>query len=396
MWDHRGLMNFGRSLLPAWPLDADVTYLNHGTVGVTPNRVRDAHRELLDQIERQPSRFLLRELTGVTFGTKTREMPRLREAADAVGAFLGARGDDLVFVDNTTSGANAVLKSFPFEPGDEILVTDLGYGGLLNAAAFTARTRGLELRTVAMPYPVASADALTLAILEAVTPRTRLAIVDHISAQSALVFPLAEIAAGLRARGVAVLADGAHVPGAIPLDIASLGVDWYVANLHKWMWTPRSSGILWTSPARQADLRPLVTSWGLDQGMTMEFDMAGTRDPACHLAAPAAIAYMRELDVDAVQQYNHDLAWQAGQRLAERWQADLVTPEAMIGTMVTVPLPARAGTTPEQAVALRDRLLFEHAIEAPVHAFRGRLYVRVSAQIYNDLADIDALADAAV
>jgi isopenicillin-N epimerase len=390
------MSTFGRAMRAAFPLDPEITYLNHGTVGVTPNRVRDAHRELLDQIERQPSRFLLRELTGVTFGTKTREMPRLREAADAVGAFLGARGDDLVFVDNTTSGANAVLKSFPFEPGDEILVTDLGYGGLLNAAAFTARTRGLELRTVAMPYPVASADALTLAILEAVTPRTRLAIVDHISAQSALVFPLAEIAAGLRARGVAVLADGAHVPGAIPLDIASLGVDWYVANLHKWMWTPRSSGILWTSPARQADLRPLVTSWGLDQGMTMEFDMAGTRDPACHLAAPAAIAYMRELGVDAVQQYNHDLAWQAGQRLAERWQTDLVTPEAMIGTMVTVPLPARAGTTPEQAVALRDRLLFEHAIEAPVHAFRGRLYVRVSAQIYNDLADIDALADAAV
>jgi isopenicillin-N epimerase len=385
---------FGRGMRAAFPLEPGAIYLNHGTVGVTPNRVRDAHRAILDAIERHPSRFLLRELTGVTFGTKTRDVPRLREAADEVGAFLGARGQDLVFVDNTTAGANAVLKSFPFERGDEILVTDLGYGGLLNSAAFTARTHGLGVRTAVMPYPVATPHALTDAILAAVTPRTRLAIVDHISAQSALVFPIAEIAAALRARGVAVLADGAHVPGALPLDIASLGVDWYVANLHKWMWTPRSSGILWTSPARQADLRPLVTSWGLDQGMTMEFDLAGTRDPACHLAAPAAIAYMRELGVEAVQRYNHDLAWQAGRHLAERWGTEFVTPESMIGTMATVPLPASAGATQDDAVALRDRLLFDHAIELQVHAFRGRVYARVSAQIYNDMQDIDALAAA--
>jgi isopenicillin-N epimerase len=166
---------------------------------------------------------------------------------------------------------------------------------------FAARQRGAVVRTAVMPYPVRSAAELRDACLAALGPRTRLAIVDHITSQSALIMPLAEIAAACRARGVAVLADGAHAPGAIPLDIPSLGVDWYVANLHKWMWVPRSSGILWASPERKADVHPAVISWGLDQGFTAEFDLPGTRDPSAHLAAPAAIAMMEDLGADAVR-----------------------------------------------------------------------------------------------
>jgi isopenicillin-N epimerase len=218
--------------------------------------------------------------------------------------------------------------------------------------------------------------------------------VEHITAQSALVFPLRETAARLRARGVAVLADGAHAPGQIPVDIPSLGVDWYVANLHKWAWTPRSSGILWAAPERQADLRPTVISWGLDKGFKAEFDMLGTRDPSAHLSAPAAIALMREWGIEDVQAYNHALAWTGAHRLAERWQTTFDVPEAMIGSMATVPLPEAAGSTPAEAQALRDALFFDDAIEVQMHAFRGRVWARISAQIYNDINDIDRLAEA--
>ena len=145
------------------------------------------------------------------------------------------------------------------------------------------------MRTVTMPWPprpTTFADA----IVEAVGPRTRLAIVDHIAAESALVLPLADIAARLRAKGVAVMADGAHAPGAIAFRIADLGVDWYVANLHKWMWVPRSSGILWATPERQRDRCTLpVISWGLDEDFATTFDLPGTRDPSAHLAAPTAV-----------------------------------------------------------------------------------------------------------
>lgn len=385
---------FGRDMLAEWPLDPHITYLNHGTVGVTPLRVLAAQRAIMDDIERRPSQYLLRELTSIGVGRPREEKPRMRQAADAVAPLFGARGDDLVFVDNATTGANAVLRSFPLDPGDEILVTDLGYGGVTQAATFAARERGAVLRTVAMPWPVRSAGAVVDACVGAAGPRTRLAVIDHITAQSALVLPLAQIAAGLRARGVAVLADGAHAPGAIPLDIPSLGVDWYVGNLHKWLWVPRSSGILWASPDRQRGLHPAVVSWGLDQGFTAEFDLPGTRDPSPHLAAPAAIEMMRGFGIEAVQRYNHALAWTGAHLLAERWGTAFETPETMIGTMATVAMPPRAGATMDDAARVRDSLLFEDHIEVQVHAQGSQLHARISAQIYNTREDIERLGSA--
>jgi isopenicillin-N epimerase len=178
------------------------------------------------------------------------------------------------------------------------------------------------------------------------------------------------------------------------VDIPSLGVDWYTANLHKWGWTPRSSGILWAAPDRQRDLRPAVISWGLDKGFKVEFDMIGTKDPSAHLSAPAAIALMREWGLEAIQGYNHRLAWAGAQRLAERWGTAFDVPESMVGTMATVPLPEPAGSTPAEALALRDALLFEDRIEVQMHDFRGRVWARISAQIYNDMEDIDRLGEA--
>jgi isopenicillin-N epimerase len=388
------MRQFGHAIRKEWPLEDDDTYLNHGTVGVTPRRVLAAQQAIRDEIERHPSRYLLRELTSIVVGRPRADKPRMRQAADAVAEFVGARGDDLVFVDNATTGANAVLRSFPLEPGDEILLTDLGYGGVTQAATFAARERRAIVRTAVMPSPVRSAAELVDACTAAIGPRTRLAVIDHITSQSALILPLAEIAAQCRARGVAVLADGAHAPGAIPLDIPSLGVDWYVANLHKWMWTPRSSGILWASPERQQGLHPPVVSWGLDQGFTAEFDLPGTRDPTPHLSAPLALAFMREVGVDAVQRYNHSLAWNGARRLAERWDTAFDTPEPLVGTMATVVMPETAGRTADDALSVRDRLFFEHRIEVQVHAFKDRLHARISTQIYNTMEDIERLADA--
>jgi isopenicillin-N epimerase len=246
----------------------------------------------------------------------------MRVAADAMAAFLGTRGDDLVFVDNATTGMNAVLRSFPFRAGDEILILDLAYGAIKNVAAFVARERGATLRPVELPYPIHDPGAVKESIVAALGPRTRLAIVDHITSESALLLPLAEIAAACRARGVAVVADGAHAPGAIALDIPSLGVDWYVANLHKWAYAPRSSGILWAPPERQAGLHPPVISWGLDQGFAAEFDLVGTRDPSPHLAAPEGVESMKISGLEAVRAYNHALAWEAASLSHRRWGND--------------------------------------------------------------------------
>ena len=382
--------DFGRHMLEQWPLDPDVTYLNHGTVGAVPRRVLAAQQAIRDEIERQPSKFLLRDLSGLA-GMPRHEPTRLRESAGAVAAFVGCSRDDLVFVDNASAAMNAVLRSFPLGPDDEILLTDHNYGATAKAAAFYAREHGARVRTVTVPYPAFDPAALVDAVAAAIGPRTRVAVLDHITSESALIFPLADMAAVCRDRGVAVLGDGAHVPGTLALDIPALGVDWYAANLHKWAHAPRSCGILWARPDRQAGLHPPVISWGLDKGFVAEFDWVGTRDPSPWLAAPAALAFLEELDYEAVRRHNHDLAWRAAVALTSRWGTTLERDEASVGSMVTIPLPASLGAAVDDAARLRDALLNEARIEIPVVAGHGRLWTRISAQVYNDWEDIEKL-----
>jgi isopenicillin-N epimerase len=384
---------FGRKMLEHFPLEPQAVYLNHGTVGVTPRRVLEAQQAIRDEIERHPARYLLRELSGLTASSGLSQ-PRLRAAAQEVAEFLGARGEDLVFVGNATTGVNAVLRSLGLEPGDEILISNLAYGAVANTATFVAREHRAKVVRLELPFPVSDPGLYVEAVDQALTPRTKVAILDHITSETALILPLAEMAQRARARGVPVLADGAHAPGQIPLDIPGLGVDWYVANLHKWAFAPRGCGILWAAPERQKDLHPPVISWGLEQGFTREFDWVGTQDPSAYLAAPEGIRFMRDLGVGAMRQYNHDLAWGAARMLMERWNLELPTPKSMIGSMVTLPLPQGLGSSPADAARLKDALLFEDNIELPIGSFVGRLWARISAQVYNDLSDIERFAQA--
>ena len=389
---------FGRSLLSHWWLDPGIAYLNHGTVGATPRVVLDAQHAWQRLIETQPAAFLFRELVRLAPDQAGAPRSLLRRTADTVAQFLGAHGDDFFFVDNASTGVNAVLRSIALKPGDEIVVLDQAYGAVVKAAQFVARQAGATVVTVALPFPVHGdvTEAYAEAVENALTPRTRLAILDHIASDTALVLPVAALTARCRQHGVPVLVDGAHAPGAIALDIEGVGADWYVGNLHKWAFAPRACGFLWAAPARRAALHPPVISWGLDLGLAQEFDWTGTRDPSAMLSAPAGIAFMRDvLGLDAMRRWNHDLAWRMAHTLAARWGQPFTTPEAMVGCMASVALPARIAKRGEAAApALKDWLLHERGIEAQVLAIRGQPHVRLAAQVYNDESDFERLADA--
>ena len=231
--------------------------------GVEDRRRR--HLELTDKgaelerhlMERQPARFVLRETTDFHYLEQptTRPVPRLREAAAALAAFVGTTADALVFVDNATSGCGAVLGSLDLRPGDRILVTDHGYGAVTNAARHVAARAGAEVVTMAMPWPRFDRAAIVHAYREAITPRTRLVILDHVTSGSALVMPVEDILALARAAGARVLVDGAHAPGLLPLALDALDADWWTGNLHKWAMAPRSSAIL----VARADARESLT-----------------------------------------------------------------------------------------------------------------------------------------
>src|SRR5438477_12558653 len=146
-----------------WPLDPQVVFLNHGSFGSCPRPVLEFQQQLRDRLERQPVRFLVRELEGLW-----------DEARQALAEFLGADAEDLVFVPNATSGVNAVLRSLCFAPGDELLVTNHEYNACRNALDFVAEQAGARVIVADIPFPLASADEIISAILSSVTPRTRL------------------------------------------------------------------------------------------------------------------------------------------------------------------------------------------------------------------------------
>ena len=286
--------SFGRALRSEWLLDPEVTYLNHATVGATPRRVLERQRELTDEIERNPARFMLRELDDSTGANTT--TTRLREAAAEVARFVGADADGLCFVDNITTGANAVLRSFPLAPGDEIAVTSLGYGGVTNAVRYAARLAGAEV-----PHdraPLAGQRRLSGSSLRSPPGSGR-----RRGCSSSTTSPRTPPSSSPlpRSRPSPTLAASPSsqtertCPGTSSLDIGSLGVDWYAANLHKWALAPRSSGFLWVAEEWRPTTRPVVISWGLDNGLIAEFDHPGTRDPTPFLTAPYALELLAEL-----------------------------------------------------------------------------------------------------
>lgn len=373
---------FGKPARALFPLDAGATYLNHGTVGVSPNAVMQAQAEWRAEIERHPARFMFHRLK-----------PLLRQAADRVGERLGVSGENLVFVDNATAGINAVLRSFPFQAGDEILVNDHTYGAVAYTANYVARVTGATVKAFSLPFPVEDEQQVLDAFKAALSPKTRIAVVDHITSHTALLLPLAEISRICHAAGVAVLVDGAHAPGQIKLDIAATGADWYVGNLHKWMFAPRGCGVLWAPKQRQDGLHPPVISWGLDQGFADEFDWVGTRDWAGVLSTEASFGFIDELGgLQAMHDYMHPLAREASSVLAARWQGPPHAPGSMTAAMALAALPTVREPSQETADRLRAALLEQHDIEVPVIVRDDRLWFRLSMQVYNDMDDIDRLA----
>ena len=179
----------------------------------------------------------------------------------------------------------------------------------------------------------------------------------------------------------------------VAVDVPALGVDWYVGNLHKWAFAPRGCGVMWRAPDSRDDLHPPVISWGLDESYVAEFDWTGTRDPSAYLAAPAGIAFLEDLGIEAAAAYRHDLVRQAAEMLRQRWDGPVGAPADMTGSMALAALPDRFAADKETAQALRDQLLFEHDIEVPVLPWRGRLWARLSAQVYNEISDFERLAE---
>ena len=378
-------------------LDPLVTYLNHGAFGAVPAPVQEAQRRVRERAEANPTAFYTRELHDAVDAARER-----------VAAFLRADPECVALMTNASAAATLVLRSLDLSPGDELLVTDHGYGTVALAAREVADRVGAQVREVAVPL-LADDGEVVDRITAAVSARTRLVVVDHVTSPTARVLPVGWLVAALRERGVPVLVDAAHAPGMLDVDVAALGADYWFGNLHKWAFAPRPSAALVVAPERRAGLRPLVVSWGVDAGFPQALERAGTLDSSPWLAAPAALDLLERLGPDDVRAHNAALA-REGQGLVTTALADLwpdasprqdLLDAALDGrlgqaeaSMRLVPLPPGAADDPADAAALRRRLADVHRIETQLMPWRGVGLLRLSAQLYNDVDDYATVASA--
>ena len=380
-----------------WDLDPKIVFLNHGSFGAAPRAVREEQNRIRELLESEPVRFFER-----------RYQVLLDKARETLAEFIGASPADLAFVANATTGVNTVLRSLDLRPGDELLTTNHEYNACRNALEGVARASGAAVVVADVPFPVRSDDEILDAVLDRVTPRTRLLLVDHVTSQTGLVLPVASLVREAQLSGVDVLVDGAHAPGMVEIDLEKLGAAYYTGNCHKWLCAPKGAAFLYVREDLRSSVRPLVISHGANASSArrsrfhLEHDWTGTCDPSAWLSVPAAIAEIGSM-VDAgwgeVRRRNHAMAVAARDLLCGALGADKPCPDAMVGSMATVGLPDSDGGEKKDAFSrdlLQDVLYRQWAIEVPVIPWPsppGRL-LRISAQLYNSSAQYEYLAEA--
>ena len=380
-----------------WTLDPGITFLNHGSFGACPKPVLEAQSRWRERLERGPVQFLARDLPGL-----------LDSARAELASFVGAAAEDIVFVPNATSGVNTVLRSIDLRAGDELLTTSHEYNACRNALDFVAGRTGASVVVVDIPFPVRSPADVIDAVLERVTPRTRLGLFDHVTSLTGMVMPIGELVAGLSERGIDTLVDGAHGPGMLPLGIAEIGPAYYTGNCHKWLCAPKGAALLYVRRDLQPSVRPLTISHGANAPIEersrfrMEFDWTGTSDPSAYLCVPEAIRFMGSLlpgGWPELMERNRNLALGARRVLCERLGTSAACPDEMVGTLASIPMAD--GDYSFETTALRfdpveETLRNEYRIEVPVLACPNgpASILRIAAQIYNSMSQYEYLADA--
>jgi isopenicillin-N epimerase len=364
-----------------WQLDPDITYLNHGSFGALPLEVAEAAAVLRLEVERDPADLLVRRLPG-----------RIDEIRERVADLLGGTPADLVFVDNATAGTATVMGTLAdsWSPRDEVLSTDHCYNAVGMQLGVLADRYGITRVFAHVPMGVTSPAEVVAAIVERITDRTRLLVVDGIASASGMHFPVTEIVAAAHAHDIPVLVDAAHMPGHVEVDLAATNADFWVGNLHKWVCAQRAVAVLSVAPRWQDVIRPLVPSHGYGDGFHGAFDWTGTHDPVPLLSVDPALDYWEKLGWDAVRIQQRELVDTGAAVLAAALGTTSPKPPGMTAAMRIVELPVELSVA--QCEALGARLLHEHGFEVACLSLHGQRWLRVCGQIYNTPGDYERLA----
>ena len=376
-------MTYGFALRPHWGLQSDMVFLNNASFGATPLEVLQAQSEWRARMERQPVEFVMR-----------RQGPALRTAAETMASFLGADSQDLVFVDNASTGVSTVLHSLlsVLKPGDEIMTTSHVYNAVRQTMKHVCSLCGATYREVDVPFPVTSQSEIRDRLRAAYTDSTRFVIVDHVTSPTGIIFPVEDIISDCHERGILVMIDGAHTPGMLSLNLRALDADWYTGNFHKWLYAPKGSAFLWTRRERQDMTHALVPSHGYSQGYTTEFDFMGTKDWSPYYCAMDGLHFFEKMGGFASCEHNRLLNIAAREILVKAVPQTALCPPSMLGFLAALVLPVQSDDAFSTGIKLHDVLWDTYSIEVPVMAFGSNVLLRTASHVFNEISEYEFLA----
>ena len=372
-------------------IEPGLIFLNHGSFGACPKPVLDRYQAWQREVEQNPVEFLSR---------KSGEL--LYESRYALATYLNVNASDLAFVTNSTTGVNIVARSLRLKPGEEVITSDHEYGACDNIWEHICKAQGAKYKKVTIPLPF-NPKTFVDTILKAVTEKTRIIFLSHVTSATALIFPLGELCEMARNRNIITVIDGAHAPAFIDLNLDDLEADFYTGNCHKWLCAPRGSAFLYVRPEHHHLVESNVISWGYSEAseesnehvaytgssiLERRLQWLGTRDISAFLTVPFAIAFQNENNWAGLRKKCCMLAVDTMQEICSILGSQPVCSSHVLGQMVVIPIP------PIDPFYLKWTLFEQYRIEIPVTAHGQNLFLRLSVQAYNSAEELEILKKA--
>ncbi len=362
-------------------LDKAVTFLNHGSFGATPKVVMEEYQRLQIELEQQPVDFIAR-----------RSEALFAKARESAAHFLHTKAENIVFVQNTTTGLNIVANSLDLKQGDQVLTTNLEYGAAQRMWEILAERKGFKYTCSKISLPITSTEVFVNEFFKNVSDKTKVVFLSHITSATALLFPVKEIIAEAKKRQLITFIDGAHAPGHIPLNLTELDPDFYIGNFHKWVMSPKGSAFLYASQNAKKWLKPFIIGWGgihntaQANNLVDENQLPGTRDMSACLAVPKAIEYnLKHLTPKKRTEFKALIAF-AKSKFETIFKTKAISEGKSDLQIYAHPLPQNI-----DGIHLKKHLWEAHKIEIPVMKINDIQYIRISVQIYVEQADIEKL-----
>ncbi|WP_298391481.1 aminotransferase class V-fold PLP-dependent enzyme [Flavobacterium sp.] len=363
-------------------LDNTITFLNHGSFGASPKPIFTEYQRLQLELESDPVNFIQKKLPVY-----------LKEAKKPFADFIGCAAEDFFFTPNPTFAINTVMRSLNLQPGDEILATNHEYGAMDRTWNFYCKKSGAKYIRQEISLPILSKEQIIEEFWKGYSSNTKVIFLNHISSSSALIFPVKEICDKAKQLGLITIVDGAHVPGHIELNIKELNPDFYTGTLHKWMLAPKGSSFLYVKKEFQADIDPLVVSWGYESLAPSEsrfldyHEYQGTNDHSTYLSTPKVIQFLEENNWKEKSKVCRKMVLDNYQRFCDLVRTKPICPitEEFLGQMASIPIRT------EKPMELKDLLYSKYKIQIPIMPLNGAFYMRYSINVYNTQEDLEVL-----